>query len=438
MLSEQSWLHLARLSHGAPLLPSLQILHFWDLSERCEDLRLLVSPSLSELSLQCTWNTNPGSEHVFPRALQDILTKTPTITYLELQDFDGHLLTMVTSESLHRMKELVVGVQRSHRLDVFRKVPNYGFPDVNSLRVMSTLPALQRLTVDLNFGSAPVFHGFRSLTALKFVDFNHNAADFLTMCSSPYLRKLDLNFWRGELSAGLQTTCSAIARRVPELRSLTFNFEAGLDDTDWTPEHTLEAFSPLFGLRHLSHVRIFAMKGTFQLSDYVLATFAEAWPALVRLDICCHPFSLDDFEIPGLPPAVGLGFPALAAPVPPPPVPELQLVTLRALAAFAQHCPGLRTLRLPHLYAAAPGDDLPSARRPNHPLRELSICRGSVADDAHIKDLARAVESMFPHIDVRGSLKKSSCFQTPRSNSTSGWRGVLLAVEDCSRERILP
>ncbi|OJT06490.1 hypothetical protein TRAPUB_2649 [Trametes pubescens] len=420
-LSAQSWVHLARLSHGASLLSSLQTLHWGEVSERCEDLRLLVSRTLIELDLRCTWNTSPGSEHVFASALQDILVNTPTLTYLVLMDFDSRLLTMVAPESLFRRKELEVRVQRSHQLMDLRKVPQYGFPAVESLRIISTLPVLEQLTVDLNLSLAPAFHRFRSLTSPKVTDFNHNAAYFLAMCSSPHLREVHLDFWVHQHWIGLRTVCSAVARQAPEQLSLTLSFE-DLDESDWSPEHTLDALSPLFGLRHLSDVQICSNEGAFQFTDPILAAFAKTWPALARLDICCHPLPVDDDDddMFDLPP-------------PPSPEPELRSVTLRALAAFAQHCPNLQTLRLPHLYAAAPGDDLHSTRPSDHPFSELLICRGSVADGAHVKDLARAVEGLFPYLDGGVPLKESSCYQTPCPNS--GWQDVLLAVEDCRRER---
>ncbi|EIW54377.1 uncharacterized protein TRAVEDRAFT_66778 [Trametes versicolor FP-101664 SS1] len=417
-------MHLARLSSGAPLLPYLQLLHLGESSERCEDLRLLVSTTLSELYLCCSFNTRPGSEHVFPSALQDILTNTPSLTYLQLIDFDSRLLTMVAPELLYRLKELEVGARRSMDCG---QVPHHGFPDVQSLRIMSTLPKLERLTVDLNFSLAPAFYGFCSLTSLKITDFNHNAAYFLTMCSSPHLRELHLDFWVRESWTGLRTVCSVVAHRAPELRSLTLSFE-GLQESEWSPEHTLDAFSSLFALRHLSEVQIRANEGTFEFSDSILAAFAEVWPALARLDICCHPLPIDADD-----PDLILDFPALAAP-PLEPEPEFQSVTLRVLDAFAQHCSGLRTLRLPYLYLAAPGENSHPAQRPDHPLRELLICRCDIADGARVNDLAQAVENMFPHIHVGDSLKESLCYQTP-SSSTSGWRDILLAVEERRKER---
>lgn len=154
------------------------------------------------------------------------------------------------------------------------------------------------------------------------------------------------------------------------------------------------------------------MKDAVAFSDSVLATFAEAWPALVSLNLCCHTDRMTAWLDP-----------------PGEPEPDSQAVTLRALEKFARHCKSLETLRLPHLYVS-PTDVVDPSAPLGQRLRALGICKASVAD---VGACALAIGSLFPHIQTQASMDETLCINSFTA-SLSGWSDVLLAVESIRAE----
>ncbi|OJT06485.1 hypothetical protein TRAPUB_2644 [Trametes pubescens] len=146
----------------------------------------------------------------------------------------------------------------------------------------------------------------------------------------------------------------------------------------------LTAAHPLLALRHLTAVTLWFDHGEIMLSDMVLESFAEAWPAPVSLRICFGVLSHSD---PSAPPVY------------------LATVTLRSFRAFARHCSSLQSPHIPHLYVPVEdcADDTywdGSEYVRDHQLPSLAVCRAIIQD---VRWCASALHRIFPHLDIGGS-----------------------------------
>lgn len=420
IVSIDGWSHLGRLLAGTPLLPSLREL-VWGPIRTCEDLGLLASLSLSYLSLHGTWSTEQGSDDVIVVALQDVLTKTPALTSLRLTDFGSDLLALLPPDQLSRLEDVHIGVHDLERLA--RKPwqsPDYGFPNADSLRVLSTLPALKNLQIDFKSQRPGLdFEGFRTLRKLRVTDYGGDVLALLATLSSPDLCELTVVFSSATFNptftwVDVYPLCWTIAQRSPRLESITLLFMS-LRNVARSPEATLDALRPLLDLRCLKMLRFWSMKEAVEFSDSVLGAFAEAWPALVSLSLCCHTDRMMSLVDP-----------------PGEPEPDSQAVTLRALEKFAKHCKSLETLRLPHLYVS-PTDVVDPSAPLGLRLHALGICKANVAD---VGACALAIGFLFPHIQTQASMDQTLCVNSFAA-SLSGWRDVLLAVESMRGEEAM-
>ncbi|EIW54378.1 uncharacterized protein TRAVEDRAFT_23469 [Trametes versicolor FP-101664 SS1] len=418
LLSGDGWSHLGRLLAGAPLLPSLRDL-VWEPMRTYEDFTLLVSPSLRNLSLRCTWSAQSGSETTPVDPLREALNKTHVLTSLRITDFDSNLLALFTSEELIGLEDVQIRVQALDRLArTPMQAPAYGYPNAASLRVLSTLPALKRLQIDFRSpGAGFDFQGFRALRNLRMTDCGGDVLALLGTFRSPELRQLVLIFSSGPFTPAfswreMHSLCSTIARHSPRLEHLTLMFMT-IRHVERASEATLAAVRPLLDLHDLKEVRLWSGKEAIGFSDAVLTAFAEAWPVLLSLSLCCHTdrtFTLFD------PPSEG--------------DPDPHAVTLRALAAFAQHCKSLDNLRLPLLYVPA-GDIADPPATLGHPLRSLGICRARIAD---ARACAVVVGRMFPGLEVGPSRDDTTFCINSFAPGTSEWLDVLPALESIRGE----
>lgn len=263
------------------------------------------------------------------------------------------------------------------------------------------------------------FVGFGSLITMHIIDAGYGDTTwFLERCSSPHLRELvidfkDLYFQRFEWE-DMHPVCTAIAGHTPELRYLGLVFGCFGKLPEQTPDMLLTAAHPLFALRNLTKLSLSLGYGEIIMSDAVLEAFAEAWPALVSLEICFHKFR--PHTSPRLHPAD---------------------VTLRSFHVLSRNCPQLRVLHIPHLYV--PLEDchedanLDGAEHSRgHPvLWKVVVCRAFIVD-AHA--CALALHSIFPHLDIGQSHTAYLLSHHSRQEDQffrRAWLVTLNALEEC-------
>ncbi|OJT06486.1 hypothetical protein TRAPUB_2645 [Trametes pubescens] len=190
ILHHESWSYFARL-FGATgsLFPSLRTLSRWQPTESCEDLRLLASPSLRSVTLRYVF-TNMDGEGNCSLAVQYMLINTPTLTDLTLISCSGDLLADIAPEALLQLRTLSIEVDQASDM-----APEEWYPSSDALRVLSALPALESLVVELGVDRYDLeFGGFQSLTALTIIDCGcGDTTWFLGKCSSPRLHTLAID-----------------------------------------------------------------------------------------------------------------------------------------------------------------------------------------------------------------------------------------------------
>ncbi|OJT06478.1 hypothetical protein TRAPUB_2671 [Trametes pubescens] len=380
ILDEESWSYLTRLSDGAPLLPSLRVLHWWPATTG-EDLRLLASPLLRTLALHHILPPEDQSEDRVLLAVRDMFSNTPTLTEFQLINCHGDFFTRIDLTALQKLKA-VWHISADTEMQEF---PMKWLPQDDELLVLAALPALEHLWIELALDREPDLVGFSSLRTLYIMDNGYDATHFLPRCASPDLRELTIDFSgvsspvyvESVMGSELPRLCTTIAQRFPQLRCLKVErSEAFIADS---PETFLAATQPLLVLRDLTTLSLYFGGGALVLSDAVFDSFAEAWPALTSLTICVR----------------SLSHSATTAPHP-------ATVTLRALRAFSRRCPLLRELHIPHLHVAAEDCKYAGGSEPSssHRLRTLAVCRAVVADE---RACALALHHIFPQLDTDAS-----------------------------------
>ncbi|OJT06471.1 hypothetical protein TRAPUB_2675 [Trametes pubescens] len=417
VLHDESWSYLARLlgDHG-PLFPSLRTVSGWQPTTSCEDLRLLACPLLQSVAIYHAF-TDQGWAGSCPLAVQDVLINAPGLTDLKLVSCSDDFFTHITPEALAQLRSLWFEVDQPTDC-----APREWYPNAAALRVLSALPALEHLRVELALDyNDTEFMGFGSLITLCILDSGcGDATWFLERCSSPRLRELTIdltNLYFQEFEwEDMHPLCVAIAGHTPQLRELQIFFGFFGEMPEQIPDMLLTAAHPLFALRHLTTLSLWLSYGEFILSDSVLEAFAEAWPALVSLEIC---FSTFRPYTPG-----GL------------PRPHPASVTLRSFHALSRHCPHLQVLHIPHLYVP-PEDCYGSVNvdgaehSPGHQLWKMAICRAFIVD-AHA--CAQVLHHIFPHLDVGHSraayLRSHDACQEDHFFRTA-WLNTLDALEGC-------
>ncbi|EIW54366.1 uncharacterized protein TRAVEDRAFT_52073 [Trametes versicolor FP-101664 SS1] len=419
-LARQTLARLSSLDGGAgPLLPSLQAIISWRSMETCEDLVPLASPLLRVLSLRHVGTEDDDradgdyaeddesgsigeakidldeAQHdnvdQWPLTIQNMFANAPGLTKLDLNDSNGELFARVAPEAFYQLRTLRFFVNQASDM-----APDELYPTAEALRALSTLPVLQHLRMELDVDRYDLeFVGFPSLAELAIVDCGRgDTAWFLTRCSSPHLHTLTINLtnlyfhlFRWE---HLLPLCSAIAGSAPQLCDLSLSFRHFHSSPELSPDMLLTAARPLLALRDLTDLSLWFDHGEIILSDAVLESFAEAWPALVSLRICFR--MLRQSVRPGAPP--------IECPI---------TVTLRCFRAFARHCPHLKSLHIPHLYVTVDdcADDTDgdgSEHAPDHRLLELAVCRAYIdIMESGARWCAWALNRIFPHLDVNGS-----------------------------------
>ncbi|KAL1938480.1 hypothetical protein VTO73DRAFT_11503 [Trametes versicolor] len=388
-LDEESWSYLTRLSVGAPLLPSLRVLH-WCPAKTGRDLGLLAFPCLRRLALHHIPPSEDRSEDGVLLAVQDMLINTPTLTEFELHNSHGDFFTRIDLAVLQQLRAVRHVNPDSTAIEVFH--PEW-FPEADELLVLAALPALEHLRIELCLDCELELAGFHSLKTLHIVDGGHCTLYFLQNCASPDLRELTIDltglsspvYVESVMGSELPPLCTTIAQRFPQLRRLKVERESTFIADN--PETFLAATRPLFTLRHLTALCLLFSEGALVLSNTVFEAFAEAWPALTSLTICVR----------------SIAHSAVAASHP-------TTVTLRALHTFSRHCPHLRELHIPHLHVAFEDCDAEdiggSEHSPGHRLCTLAVCHAVVlADDCAC---ARALHRLFPHLDIDASRELHS------------------------------
>ncbi len=384
-IADETWSHLARLcSNTGPLFSSLQKVVGWLRTRTCEDLRLLASPSLRLLDIYDDSNIDLQGDS-WPLAVQHMFTIAPGLTNLRLYTCpSGDLFARIKAPSaFHQLRTLEIDVEEV-------PAPKTWYPTVGALQVLSTLPALEHLVLQLRVDDHNLtFVGFHSLVTLEITDCgiltSGDATWFLARCASPRLQRLTLctNPCRDFEYTSMYPLCFTIARSAPQLRCLDLDF---LDFLDAQPPITLlTVVHPLFALRHLTTLNFRIEHGHAQISDEVLEAFAEAWPSLVSLTICLR-------DLPENTTGAARLYPTTT--------------TLRALRAISRRCPQLQVLHIPHLHVL-PEDcndtgDYESSS--GHRLRELAVCRVIIVD---MRACALALRRIFPYLltaDSRASF----------------------------------
>lgn len=418
VLEDESWSHLARLLGGTgPLFPSLRTVCVAQSSQTCEDLRLLSSPSLQFVCLYHAFY-GEGWKGDCLLAIKDMLINAPKLIEIELVSCSDDFFTHIPPEALARLRYLRFEVDQPTDM-----APREWYPNAAALRVLSALPALEHLRVELALDyNDTEFVGFGSLITLHIVDAGYGDATwFLERCSSPHLRELTIDFtdlyfcpfeWED-----MHPLCTAIAGHTPGLRYLGMVFGYFGEMPEQTPDMLLAAAHPLFALRNLTTLSLWLGYGEIILSDAVLEAFAEAWPALVKLVICHHKFRP---HTPGGPPR-----------------PHPASVTLRSFHALSRKCPQLEVLHLPHLYVP-PEDCYGSVNldgtehSSDRQLWKLAVCRAFIMD-AHA--CALALHAIFPHLNISQSraayLRSHDGCPEEDDFFRTAWLDTLNAIEGC-------
>ncbi|KAI0629450.1 hypothetical protein C8Q77DRAFT_288854 [Trametes polyzona] len=384
-LTEDSWAYLWRLAQDhAPLFPYLNELSWKPSSVSCDDLRLLVSPSLQVLALYCPWEADRSQPLM--QALECLLTDRPAaLVSLKLYDAVAGLMARIPRRAIERLRFLEL--EDAHT-------------SAQSLQIASTLPELEYVSVRFRMlpaDEAVTFQGFHALRRLHVRDTGVDTPWLLQRCSAPELRELSLEFgdigWQAQVEfEDLHPLLLLVSDRFPKLNKLTISIMYFEVEAEQTASAFLAGVRPILSLRDLAHLSLWMERREVVVTDNVLERFAEALPALVSFQICF--FMLDEDQ--------GEDDEEMNTE---------ELVTRRALAAFARHCPLLEDLHLPWLYVPpaeartrgpSPSFWVHPAQRACHRLKKLVICRPMGLDAG---ECALVLDEIFPLLDTDASRK---------------------------------
>ncbi|RPD58015.1 hypothetical protein L226DRAFT_573342 [Lentinus tigrinus ALCF2SS1-7] len=370
-IDQSVWLHLvARAGGEVTLLPRLRSLSYAVLNPYRTSILLFLSPTLRKLDLCCSWraaNWGPieRQEAAVSMLIRAACTNCPQLDDLKLSmlEFPGPL--RVAAEGLkHRLRRLELGT-----LEVSDAAT------IQALADISTLEQLREIHVKgLPTQRVPI-RGFRALKDLSIVcDAVEDVANLLACVVSP-LESLEICSFAP--SSSWQEGFGAIVPMVKKsLKS--FGIELLPEPTGNQPEtlYMLQLVQHLLPLRNLEAFSLLVRDTALIAEDHAFEAMTKAWPRLLS-------FSLDGGVV-------------------------TSSATLTTLALFAQNCPALHTLLLPHLTDAVDVPQLDNDALPvpsQGALRRLSfyLMEGMTIRDPHTT--ARVISRLFPNLDIQGACR---------------------------------
>ena len=417
------WEEMRSRTANAPILPNLLSVAFCSKSWAVltPGALALISPSV------CRLNFNLGDEYEWP-ALDEKLrclfsqcfNSSPHIDQLRLELPPSRLGASLLQSHCSRIRHLEV----------------YPQLDLDGVRMLMELPALQHLSISLVRGNLPDANAsftFASVTTFTVAGTWTNLSTLLDTVRLPSMHSLSVIGWAyGEPAAELgkgalqcfrtisarQTSPTALTRlsvsasfgRTPPSRGCVVYCIPFVKDTFVAPFR--DVVHPLLSLSALRHFSL-QLPGYFDFecraSD--LRAVAEAFPAIETLHVRISPH--------------GYGTPRKRAPEPPRGGP------LHALVHFARNCPRLRLLHLPAMKLA--DGSLPDLGDSElHGLQTLIIPKVMIprAQSRLAGKASEVVKSVFP--------LAASPFRTQRRVTEGNWVSVDGAFQcpECSEWKL--
>ncbi|PIL25776.1 hypothetical protein GSI_11526 [Ganoderma sinense ZZ0214-1] len=339
------WEDLRSHTGGAPILPKLVSVAFCHISIKAvtPGALALISPSVRRLNFNlesaCTW---PPLEDKLRCLFSQSLNSAPEIEKLRLE----LLPSILGAPLLHTHCSYV------RHLEVFPQL------DVEELRILSALPALQSLSISLSAqfhaGTEPPLP-FETVTALAVQGTWPNLTALLDTVLLPSLHALSVTGWDyGEPAASLANAAThcfhTISAKHPAISSLTISASPGRLPPSRTSVaygfptvkdafqcHLLDLIRPLLSLSALRHLSLgFPSYFDLACASADWRAVAESLRALEAFHLRIWPYSYFGSAIHGCPRAQDEGQER-------PRGGPLDV----ALAHFARCCPRLRALHLP-------------------------------------------------------------------------------------------
>nr|VWP00206.1 N/A [Ganoderma boninense] len=385
---------------GAPLLPSLEVLH-WTQRTSSDVLEILsmVPPSLRELCIAglsegglVPWPTaiaTSTTKYVFSQFIHDLSAAAPSLELLTLSG-NIHSSSIVCLGDLAKLKSLSI-INFAHH--------GFGSGYLPVLRSCAAFP-LQEFGINLTDDEAfeGDVTGFHSLRTLRVHGTLSLVTRFLSHVSSPELTSFGAFVPRPDRWEDYRGCLSVLCIRFgSSLRSVRLS-------GSWTGNmaslaRPIDTLAPLLALRQLEEVCIISGTGVaLSLCAEGVATFAKAWPGL------------RDFRL-------------LYQPVP-------AALPIDALSAFVEHCPRLQTLWLASVdfrgVAKRELDGCPKAS--THGLKQLWLAGDVPKADG--RRVAEFVDKMFPNVDLR-----PVDYPWHSSRNPDNWKRVLESLKEVKAER---
>ncbi|KAI8982795.1 hypothetical protein BD414DRAFT_491151 [Trametes punicea] len=397
---------LYRRSHGEPLLPNLAAL-YWG-GQRAHDvldILTLVSASLRELHISETGQPQDSQVSLWSELFHELSLASP---HLETLSLSGNIpaSSILCVSELKQLKTLTI-------INLAQRGFSTGYLPI--LRSCAALSHLRDFGIKLALGGVPYiavpgalehdevdpehdFAGFHSLRSLRVHGSLSLVSRFLAHVSSPELASLDALLplpgrWE-DFRACLDTLA---ARFAPSLRVVRLS-------GSWTGDlaslaRPMVVLGALLHLPHLEELAVISYTGVaLPLVPADVDAMAKAWPRLRELKLLYQPVRSS--------------------------------LPIDALAAFAVHCPDLRTLWLASVdLRGAALRELEACPATDHALEQIWLS-GSVGS-ADMSYAARFIDRMFPHVDPRPmALPWHPCQDQP------GWERLLVSLREAKDARL--
>ena len=394
------WFYLAQISEGRSLFPHLQDLH-WFIEESSNTALLLVVPSsLQRLSI-CYGGCSTGSrEWTFSQSMlfRNVFKAAPNLTQLAIHDTDDALFPACLSN---------IGVLRNLRTMFLEQD---GCVNLSVLHTLSSMESLEELSIGVDSIDGIDFAGFPAVKKLNVVStppLGPSSRVFHAL-SSPHLRELKFCDRSDEADTdNLLTTSTTIVGRFPSMADLSLTLSSPFRVRDGGA--SLEtALAPLFPLPMAKFSLDIECSLAAPLSGVFFTALAKSWPNLLELSVVAVQH--------------GVGGPSSSP------------ITAHTLLALARGCPQLRTLRLPSMTCAQPGET-GGYTVLQHPLHTLAVDalfgvrdRAAVVGEDEYVECALLLDKLFPELDTRSSPISGVLL-------TNAWKRVLSSVRLCQLGR---
>lgn len=371
-IDQSFWLHLVSKAAGGQLnlLPRLQALSYALIHPHRTSILLLLSPSLRKLSFYCLWraeNWGPmeRQEAAVGMLLRAACTQCPQLDDLKLSmlEYPGPL--RVAAEGLKfRLRRLELG--------------SLEISDAATIQALAEIVTLEQLyEIHVKFASTDRIsvRGFRALKDLSVIcDAAEDVSRLLACVASP-LESLEICSFAPTSSSWERELATLVPMVQKSLKSFMIEL---LPEPTGAPPETLylsQLVEHLLPLRKLEVFSLLVRDTALITDDAAFEAISKAYPRLTS-------FSLDGGLV-------------------------TSSATLTTLRLFAQHCPSLHTLLLPHLADEGStkllpdGGSLPSQGA----LRRLSfyLMEGMAIRDAQLA--ATVIAWLFPNLDTQGACR---------------------------------